>query len=135
MNLLKQKQMAEAIKRMKALGLYPAVIKEFEEDGRLNLAEYNGILFHLDYDEKEMIKIWEQEENSLVYHVIKTKTSFGLLYSLLYVSDTEEEWEMENNDVKDLTPFVYVFNKTVPEYSEFGSITILPKNGGLVRTN
>lgn len=134
MNLLKQKQMAEAIKRMKALGLYPAVIKEFEEDGKLNLSEYNGILFHLNDDEKEMIKTWEQDE-CLVYHVIKSKTSFGLLYSLLYVSDTEEEWEMDFEDIKEYCPFVYVVNKTVPEYSEFGSITILPKNGGLVRTN
>lgn len=134
MNLLKEKQMAEAIKRMKALGLYPAVIKEFEEDGKLNLSEYNGILFHLNDDEKEMIKTWEQDE-CLVYHVIKSKTSFGLLYSLLYVSDTEEEWEMDFEDIKEHCPFVYVVNKTVPEYSEFGSITILPKNGGLVRTN
>ena len=62
MNLLKEKQMAEAIKRMKALGLYPAVIKEFEEDGKLNLSEYNGILYHLNDDEKEMIKTWEQDE-------------------------------------------------------------------------
>lgn len=133
MNLL-EKQKIEAVKRMKALGLYPTVIKEFEEDGKLNLSEYNGLLYHLNDDEKEMVKTWEQDE-CLVYHVIKSQTSFGLLYSLLYVSDTEEEWEMENNDVKELTPFVYVINKTEPMFSEFGSITILPRNGGLVRTN
>ena len=119
---------------VKKNGKWTTYIKEFEEDGKLNLSEYNGILFHLNDDEKEMIKTWEQDE-CLVYHVIKSKTSFGLLYSLLYVSDTEDEWEMDFENIKEHCPFVYVINKTVPEYSEFGSITILPRNGGLVRTN
>lgn len=132
MNLL-EKQKFEAVKRLKMLGLYPTVITDFEKKGKLYLSESDGILFCLSEDEKEMIKQWEQEQNSLVYHVVKTNTNFGLLYSLLYVSDTEDEWEMESDDVNELTPFVYVVNKTEPMFSEFGSITIMPKNGGLVR--
>lgn len=132
MNLL-EKQKLEAVKRLKMLELYPTVVKDFEKSRKIYLSESDGILFCLSEDEKEMVKEWEQEQNSLVYHVIKTNTNFGLLYSLLYVSDTEDEWEMESDDVNELTPFVYVVNKTEPMFSEFGSITIMPKNGGLVR--
>lgn len=131
MNLLEKK--LEAVKRLKMLELYPTVVKDFEKSGKIYLSESDGILFCLSEDEKEMVKKWEQEQNSLVYHVVKTNTNFGLLYSLLYVSDTEDEWEMESDDVNELTPFVYVVNKTEPMFSEFGSITIMPKNGGLVR--
>lgn len=132
MNLL-EKQKLEAVKRLKMLELYPTVVKDFEKSRKIYLSESDGILFCLSKDEKEMVKQWEQEQNSLVYHVIKTNTNFGLLYSLLYVSDTQEEWEMESDDVNELTPFVYVVNKTEPMFSEFGSIAIMPKNGGLVR--
>ena len=132
MNLL-EKQKLEAVKRLKMLELYPTVVKDFEKSRKIYLSESDGILFCLSEDEKEMVKEWEQEQNSLVCHVIKTNTNFGLLYSLLYVSDTEDEWEMESDDVNELTPFVYVVNKTEPMFSEFGSITIMPKNGGLVR--
>ena len=131
MNLLEKK--LEAVKRLKMLELYPTVVKDFEKSGKIYLSESDGILFCLSEDEKEMVKKWEQEQNGLVYHVVKTNTNFGLLYSLLYVSDTEDEWEMESDDVNELTPFVYVVNKTEPMFSEFGSITIMPKNGGLVR--
>ena len=131
MNLLEKK--LEAVKRLKMLELYPTVVKDFEKSGKIYLSESDGILFCLSEDEKEMVKKWEQEQNSLVYHVVKTNTNFGLLYSLLYVSDTEDEWEMESDDVNELTPFVYVVNKTEPMFSEFGSITIMTKNGGLVR--
>lgn len=130
---LLEKQKAEAVKRLKMLGLYPTVVKDFEKSGKIYLSESDGILFCLTKDEEEMVKKWEQEENSLVYHVIKTNTNFGLLYSFLYVSDTEDEWEMDFEDIKEHCPFTYVINKTEPMFSEFGSITIMLKNGGLVR--
>lgn len=41
---------------------------------------------------------------------------------------------MDMEDLSDGQALVYVLNKTMPNYSEFGSIGVQYANGGLVRT-
>ena len=129
----KQKQKHEAIKRMKQLELYKKAIEEFEDDDVLNRSD-NGILFWLIDEEKRLVSKFEKEYDAVVYHVIRNNTSFGVLLSLLYVSNDEEEWEMDREDIKEGTPIAYVYNLDEPMFSEFGSIEIVNRFGGLVRT-
>ena len=127
---------AEALKRMKALHLHKNVIDEFKEDEIINCSTDNkGLLFYLTEDQKNVVKTFEEIYNGVVYHVIENNTDFGFLYTLLYVSDTPEEWEMDREDLTSNITFAFVHNVDVPEFSEFGSIGFVSKNGGLVRVS
>lgn len=109
-------QKAEAIERMRMLHLHSNVINEFRNQGRVNLSEF------------------EKKHNALVYHVIHNNTVFGEMLAFLYVSDSEEEWDMDRGDLKNGITLAYVENVSNKCCSEFGSIGIQPSLGGLVRT-
>lgn len=132
---LKEMQVKEAIERMKMLHIMDRPIKEFEKEGVLNLSEEIGLLYWLDDEEKKMVADFEEEYSCVVYHVIKTFSTLGLMYSLLYISKNTEEWEMDLADIRDGRAFVYVVNKDMPDCSEFGTIGIRPSFGGVIRTH
>lgn len=134
MSELRERQKQVAIERMKKLGIMEQPIKEFEEDGKVNLSENCGLLYWLNDEEQKMVDDFEEENNGLVYHVIKSHTTIGLMYSLLYVSEYEEEWEMDMEDLGTGQALAYVVNKDMPDCSEFGTIGIEPSIGGLRRT-
>lgn len=123
-------QLEEALRRMKKLGLLEEVLKEFSEEGRLYRSE-SGILFYL--SKQEMVEKWQKETGFIVYHVIKSQMEFGLCYSFLYVSNYQDEWRMENRELEEGCPIVYVKNVDDEICSEFGSIEIRPVCGGIVR--
>ena len=106
--MIREKQKNEAIKRMKILKLYENIIKEFEEENKLNLSESIGVLYWLKEEEKELVEEFENENGGLVYHLIRSLTDFGELYSIFYVSKYEEEWDMDLEDLKNNVAFVYV---------------------------
>lgn len=135
MNVSIEIKKAEAIKRMKALDLFTPCIKAFEKRNEVQFSEMTGGLYEFSGDEEltAKVKAFEEEFNALVYHVIHTYTSFGDLYSFLYVSDHQDEWDMDNEDIKENYTLAYVWNKTDEWCSEFGSIGVRQKFGGLVR--
>ena len=134
MENLREKQKQEAIERMKMLKIYSQAIKEFEKENVINVSEHGGILFWLDDEQQEMVKRFEEKYNAVVYHIIHNYTEFGELYSLLYVSQNEQEWGYDKDDIKHNIALCYVVNKDEENFSEFGSIGIKSQFGGLVRT-
>ena len=134
MENLREKQKQEAIERMKMLKIYTQAIKEFEKENVINVSEHGGILFWLDDEQQEMVKRFEEKYNAVVYHVIHNYTEFGELYSLLYVSQHEEEWDYDRDDIKHNIALSYVVNINEESFSEFGSIGIRPQFGGVIRT-
>lgn len=135
MNVSMEMKKIEAISRMKVLDLYKPYITLFEKDNKIFMSEMTGGVYEFD-DDTELnakIKAFEEEYNALVYHVIHTMTSFGDLYNFLYVSDHQDEWEMDNADIQDGYALAYVWNKTDEWCSEFGSIGVQGKFGGIVR--
>ena len=135
MNVSRESKKTEAIKRMKALGLFTPCIKHFDKYDEVQLSEMTGGLYEFSREAELTAKVkeFEAEYNALVYHVIHTFTQFGELYNFLYVSDHEEEWEMDNDDIKDNYVMCYVWNKDDDWCSEFGTIAVRQKFGGLVR--
>ena len=131
---MKTKQKQEAIERMKMLKLFPNIIKEFEKEGIINMSENGGYLYWLDSDQQAMVDEFEAKHNALVYHVIHSYTQFGEMYALLYVSDDEDEWGYDKDDIRCGCILAYVKNVTDDMCSEFGSIGVRPQYGGLVRT-
>lgn len=130
----KAKQKQEAIERMKLLKLHDNVIREFDKEGIVNMSENGGFLYWLNSDQQEIVDEFEAEHNALVYHVIRSLSPFGTMYALLYVSQDEDEWDYDKDDIKSCCPLVYVKNIDDDICSEFGSIGIKPQFGGLVRT-
>ena len=131
----------EAVKRMKRLNMMPKIIKEFEK-GVINYSEYlnsvcNAVLYWVSNDEELEGKIeeFEKENDAIVYHVQLSHTEIGDMYSFLYVSRKyEEEWEYDMEDLKQGQCLAYVWNRTCPDCSEFGTIGVCPSMGGVVRT-
>ena len=133
MNVSIEKKKQEAINRMKALGIFSQTIKQFK-GGMISYSEPPlGANYWLDDDQKKIVKGFEEEHNALVYFVIRSYTEFGKLDALLYVSDYEEEWEMDREDINDGYALAYTYNYDVPDFSEIGSIIVQGRFGGLVR--
>ena len=131
--MTRNEKKAEALKRMRMLHLHDNVVREFEQEDKLNLSEHGGFLYWLNEDQKEVVAQFEEKYNAVVYHVVHDYTEFGELLSLLYVSDESEEWEYDLEDVKDGYPYAYVKNLTDDWCSEFGRIGIKSQIGGLMR--
>lgn len=135
MNVSREIKKEEAIKRMQVLDLFKPCIEMFAKYDEVQLSEMTGGLYEFsgNIDLTEKIKEFETENNALVYHVIHCYTNFGELYNFLYVSDYEEEWEYDNEDIKDNYVMSYVWNQSDDFCSEFGTIVVNQKFGGLVR--
>ena len=124
----------EAIKRMRAMHIIPDAIKQFKNDDVVMVSEPPfGGLYWLNDEEKKMVHEFEQENNALVYLVVRSFTNLGIMDNIFYVSDYQDEWEMENEDLKDHYAFVYVVNHDMPDFSEFGSIAWKSIGGGVLR--
>ena len=137
MNISREDKKTEAIKRMEVLGLFKPSIKAFKDRDEVQLSEPSGGLYEFSDNNilNELVKNFETQCDGLVYHVIHTYTEFGELYNFLYVSDHSEEWKMDNADLTDGYVFCYVENVDDPICSEFGTIVVKGKFGGLIRVS
>lgn len=157
----KKKMKEEAARRMKALELYdfPArsIIRAFLNDDAVFVslpAKGNRIaeLHPLTSAEKNMVKDFEEEYGAVAYHVIRNEIENGItystIYSILYVSDKEKEWETECNGFKDFSstyiayPTAYTWDAGRTERDandlstgtgSFCAITVAVGCGGLCR--
>ena len=91
----------EAVKRMRALGIFQETIRQFEK-----------------------------KNDALVYVVIRSYTTIGRMDSFLFVSDHAEEWECDHEDI-DMAfsadsqgVLAFVSNIDAPDCSEMGYIGI-----------
>lgn len=134
-------QKQEAIKRMKMLNLSKEVIDDFKNNNRIYYSErqnqfFNAILYWVDNDENyvKIVKDFEKKSKCLVYHCQLTHLEFGDCLSLLFVSNYEEDWDYENQLLKQGIAFAWVENLDDDTCSEMGTIGIKPSMGGIVRT-
>ena len=135
MNISIEEKKAEAVARMKMLGIFNQTIKQFE-DGYISRSEPPvGAYYWVEGEELEAIRKFEQENNCLVYTVVRAYTNIGMMDSYLFVSDYKEEWAMDREDLKDGLAVSYTINYDASNYSEFGTIGIkLDAAAGLRRT-
>lgn len=140
---LKEKQQAEAIKRMKILKLMPNVINDFKK-GVLYYSErqnefFDGVLYWVSNkpEFEQVIKDFEKDYDYLVYHAQLVHTEFGDWLTLLFVSRYEEEWEEQREYLKKGEDYSCVITFDSDGFyleQEFGGCGIEPKNGGVTRT-
>ena len=136
MNISIEEKKAEAIRRMKMLGIFPETIKQFEA-GYVSRSEPPfGAYYWVEGEELEALRKFEEEHDCLVYTVVRSYTSIGMMDSYLFVGDDVEEWELDRDDLKDGYAFSYTVNHNAPDCSEFGTIGIkLSVAAGLVQTS
>ena len=92
MNVSREDKKAEAVARMKLLGIYPETNDQFEREDLVSISEPPfGAFFWVDDEDKKRIQQFEQEYNALVFVVIRSYTNIGKMDSYLYVSDHHEE--------------------------------------------
>lgn len=125
----------EAKKRMEMLGMNPKFIREFMANGLVGIANVPDE-FHVPVEaDLDRIREFENDHNALVYAVIRGCGGSDVdVDSYLFVSKYDEEWEAEAEDLQNNECCAYVYNRTIPEFSEIGYIGIekMP-NGGLAR--
>lgn len=157
----KEKIKDEAVRRMQALELYDAldasIIRDFINDNAVFVslpAMGNRIaeIYPLTDAEKRMVKNFEEEHGVVAFHVIRNEIETGItysaIYSILYVSNKEKEWETECNGFKDFSsayiayPMAYTWDvgkteRDTNDLSEgtgsFCTITVTAGSGGLCR--
>lgn len=124
----------ECIRRMEKLNLSKQCISAFKH-GKVWESEGFGALYELNEEEQKIVDNFEKKNKDYkVYHIIHNMFEFGEVYSILYVDTYFDEWEYFDNELKDNITFIYAYNKTDDNLSEFGSIGVKSQFGGLVRT-
>ena len=135
MNITMENKKQKAIELMNKLDIYKPYIKGFKDSN--NVCFFEGFGGYWAWQEPELmakIKEFEEKYNTLVYAVTHEYTDFGECYDFLYISDYEEDWdEMLYPQGNKYYVFAYVWNKTDDWCSEFGTIAVRQKFGGLVR--
>lgn len=133
----------EAIKRLEWLvsqGVWVEALNKFKEGHPCVVVpmdvegDLTGVTFT--FDEKPELKAikddFEKKYRTVVYYGIFNRTPFGDFLTLLFVDKTEEEWEMDMEDLKAGYPLAYVYNFE-EEFGEIGEINFKVGNGGLIR--
>ena len=119
---LHEQKKAEAVSRMRLMGLRKEYIRDFEQSGKIHLSVGDETLPELTDKDMDMIHRFEREHDALVFLVVRADLGFCVMDSLFYVSRYEEEWPMEHEDLKDGYALTYTVNYQYPDCSEFGSI-------------
>ena len=130
------KKKEEAKKRMTLLGMSQRVIQEFMENGRISITGTPGCCGYVEGEDLNRILDFEKKHDVLVYVVIHDKDSnIGTTDSYLFVSNYDNEWEAERDNLQNGGAWAYVYNRTMPLYSELGAIGVGKMQcGALVRT-
>ncbi len=113
------------------------------EKGELCVSEANmlfgspcGVIFNLK-DKKRYYEIFKNKvENEIygkAYFIMVQNTSFGMMMSVLYVPNFEEDWELNKADLEERSPYAYIYNFD-EDYGEAGYIRYDIFNGGPIRT-
>lgn len=129
---LREKQKAEALKRMRLIGLREDFVDLFEKDSKVNICTFQETFPEPTEKDAEMIRQFEQEYDALVYLILRVHTIKGDLDSLLYVGRYTEEWPMHLADLEAGCPLSYTVNHYDEELSEFGSIQIAKTDQGAI---
>ena len=135
MNTTIEERKQKALEIMKKLDIYKPYIKGFEKENEVCYFErFAGFWAWQDEDLMAKVKEIEEKYNCTVYAITHEFTELGELYDFLIVTDYKEEWSdlvLKCNNT--YYSFVYVWNKSDEDMSEFGTVAIQSFGGGIRR--
>ena len=133
MNPIREKQKAEAVSRLRQMGIREDVIGAFEKTGTVMFCN-NKQFRPVDEEMAAEIRQFEREHDATVFLAVRMFTVIADLDALLFVGKHEEEWESARNDLEHGYAMSYSINRDYPERSEMGSIFFrVTKDGAIVR--
>lgn len=109
------------IKAVRSRNYEPTKEQRAESEVRLR---YLGVADNTEnYKEiNEQIGAFEEKYEGFVYYITESKTEFGHLYNMFYVTSEQDIWGEDKKDLKEGYACVYVYNEDCPDYSEIGTI-------------
>lgn len=128
----------KAIKYLEQLNIYKPYINGFKAKAQkvCFYENFGGFwVFQEPEIEKKMHEI-EKEYNAVCYAITHEYTDFGECWDFLLTTEVGKDDE-EMYYAKDFNCYyalAYVYNKTIPEFSELGTIGVKSFGGGLMRT-
>lgn len=133
--MTKEQRKEQAIKYLKQLDVYKPYIDGFEKEDQVCIFERFVGFWVYQYPEiyNKMQQV-EKEYKCTVYAITHEFTPFGECYSFLIVTNYKHEWKtlLQSNKNKHAA-FAYVWNKTDDWCSEFGSVVVQNRHGGITR--
>ena len=130
---MREKQKAEAVKRLELMGIREDVRKKFVENDTVmfcNNEEFQPVSNEMSAE----IHKFEREHDATVFLAVRMFTLIADLDALLFVGKYEEEWESQQNDLKDGYAMSFCINRDYPDCSEMGDIAFrITKDGAIVR--
>lgn len=142
MRATREEQMLEAVRRLQvwqadefaAEALEKGTLAMFERFYGFKHNDFIVLACRVPDEILEQIREIEGNYGILTYMVVKTETEFGVLYDLIYVGRDKDDWEIDAGLMEDSVTMSYCINSTIPEFSEFGTIGLGNKLGGMYRT-
>jgi hypothetical protein len=127
-----------AIACLEKLGIYKPYIRKFKSKASIPCFFERFAGFWADQEEIlwNKIKAIQEEYGCLVYAITHEVTDIGETWSMLCVSqnpDRLEDFLMETDTPQHFYAYAYVWNTTVPHFSEFGDIGVRAALGGITR--
>ena len=134
MSIKREDKVKEAARRMRSLGVFEEYVKSFENGGKIEISEPPmGVLYWIDDKLQAQVDEFEKFHDAVVYLVVRSFTTLGVMDSFFYVSDYEEEWEDDRKLLKKGETYAYVFNQD-DDFGEVGSIGFrMTQAGGVLR--
>lgn len=75
---------------MRIIGGYEETVRQFEKEGLLSVSEPPiGAFYWIEGEDRERIAKWEQENNALVYMVIRSYSNLGTMDSFFLLMITK----------------------------------------------
>ena len=135
MQTTKEQRKEQAVKFLNMLDIYKPYIKGFQEKDQVCFfEEYAGFWADQEPELYNKMKEIEEKYNCTVYAITHEYLEFGECYDFLIITDYEEEWEdLVYKGVHDFIAYSYVWNKDDDYCSEFGSVGIRARGGGIMR--
>ena len=112
---MSDKQIREATIRRQLLNIFDQDITQFTDEGVVNAVNRLAM------------------SGVLAYHIIKTEGQFYTEYSILFVSDQEEDWLKNKKDIENGKVLAYIYNTSYAE-AKMDYIGVESENGELKRT-
>ena len=126
-----------AIRCLEKLDIYKPYIRKFSSKAGIPCFFENFGGFYVDQEPEiyNKIKEVEKEYGVLVYALTHEFSDIGETWSMLCISQNPEAIDdyIGSFNSREYYVYSYVWNKTIPEYSEFGDIVVMSFGGGIRR--
>ena len=128
-----EEMVEEALARFETMSIYAPTVDKYKK-GVIMMSEFKGILYDLNEGAKKALEEVRKIhlDDFMPYHIVRTQTSLGDLYSVLGVSKSKEEWIYERWTRENDCININCYNAE-QDFVRCGDIRIQLASGGIER--